>query len=248
MGLAHRVIPVLLMRDGMLVKGKQFNSSRVVGNVYQAAEIHQARGVDELIILDVGATLQGKEPNYRLIEKLTAKCFMPITVGGGVRTKEHVRKLLASGADKVAIGTAAFREPELIQECAESFGNQAIVVSLDVRCGMSWVRCGTSPWAHSNPVRVAKVREAQGAGELLVTSINRDGMMTGYDCALIRRIAKAVNIPVIANGGCGSYEHMHKALKAGASAVAAGAFFQWEDATPKGACEYLAKKGYEVRL
>ena len=251
MGLAHRVIPVLLSRGSYLVKGKQFNSYRVVGNVYQAAEIHQARGVDELMIIDVAATICGTEPDYDMIRELTSKCFMPITVGGGVRTIEHIRNLLANGADKVLIGTAALDNRDLIKEAAEKFGSQAIVIAIDVVYEKpNWfvtTYCGRRRHFYS-PVAYAKELELWGAGELVVTSVLNDGMMDGYDLGIIRKIAKAVNIPVVANGGAGNYDHMARALKAGASAVAAGAMFQWTDATPRGASEYLAKKGWEVRL
>lgn len=251
MSLAHRIIPVLLMRDGMLVKGKKFNSQRVVGNIQQAAEIHQARGVDELIVLDVTATLNMREPNTAMIERLTEKCFMPIAAGGGVNCMEHVRNLIKNGADKVVIGTAAYDDPGFVTRAADKFGSQAIVVAIDVKYdGYNWcvaTRCGSESKFYS-PVAFAENMALHGAGELIVTCIDNDGMMNGYELGLIRKITKAVDIPVIANGGCGEYEHMHRALKAGASAVAAGAMFQWTDATPRGAAEYLSKKGWEVRL
>ena len=251
MGLARRIIPVLLARNKMLVKGKQFNSSRIVGNVQQAAEIHQAREVDEMLVLDVSATPRGSVPNYLLIKSLTEKCFMPIAVGGGITAPEHVRMLLANGADKVVISTAAYENPSLIRECAAKFGNQAIVIAIDVTYDVNdWyvtTNCGGTVHMYS-AVAFAKEMENCGAGELIVTGVKNDGMMGGYDLGILKKVAKAVNIPVIANGGCGSYDHMHRALQAGASAVAAGAFFQWADATPRGAAEYLAKKGWETRL
>lgn len=251
MSLAHRVIPVLLTRHGHLVKGKQFDSTRVVGNALQAAEVHQMRGADELIVLDVAATPEGRGPDIAAMARLTECCFMPVSVGGGVTKVEHVRQLLANGADKVVIGTAAIENPDLIEECAGKFGSQAIVVALDAfRITSSWgltVKCGSLP-LETKAKNFAALMERRGAGELMVTNISRDGMMVGYDLTLIRCIAKAVGIPVVANGGCGSYQHMHLALKAGASAVAAGAMFQWGDETPKGASQYLAKKGWVTRL
>lgn len=251
MGLARRIIPVLLMRDSELVKGKMFDSSRVVGHIQQAADIYQARGVDELIVLDVGATLKKRPPDFELIRRLTDSCFMPVAAGGGIRNIRHVRDLLANGADKVVIGTCALTRRHLVAQCADKFGSQAITVAVDCRYdGHGWFvtsRCGTETWCWS-PVDFAKEMERQGAGELIVTGILNEGMMGGYDIPLIRKIAKEVSIPVIANGGCGSYEHMHKALKAGADAVAAGAAFQFLDMTPRGAAEYLAAKGWETRL
>lgn len=250
MGLAHRIIPVLLMRGSHLVKGKQFDSTRIVGNIYQAAEIHQARGVDEMVILDVAATARGFGPDYLAVKELTRKCFMPIAVGGGIRTVTDVRGLLANGADKVVIGAAAIEEPDLIGRCARKFGSQAIVVAVDATfIGSNWFityRNGSRTELYS-PVAFAKDMESRGAGELIVTSINNDGMMNGYDLNLVRKVAKAVDIPVVANGGAGNYEDMHKALKAGASAVAAGAMFLWAEATPRGAAEYLTEKGWEMR-
>lgn len=251
MGLAHRIIPVLLMRGSNLVKGKRFNSSRIVGNIYQAAEIHQARGVDEMLVLDVAATLNGDEPNYTIVRALTEKCFMPITVGGGITCVEHIRRLLENGADKVVIGTAAYEDGSVVTRGANKFGSQAITVAVDVLFqDGNWfiTRRNGSVTELYSPVAFAKEMESRGAGELIVTNINNDGMMGGYDLGLIKKIANAVSIPIVANGGCGSYEHMHRALKAGASAVAAGAFFLWEDATPREAAEYLTEKGWEIRL
>ena len=251
MSLAHRIIPVLLMRNGNLVKGKRFDSTRIVGNIFQAAEIHQARGVDEMLVLDVGATIKGLGPNYSIIRELTERCFMAITVGGGITCGDHVRELMNNGADKVVLGTIAYDDRSVVTRLANKFGSQAISIAIDVLFdGYSWcvvTHCGTRPHFFS-PVAFAAEMESRGAGELIVTAIRNDGMMNGYDLGLIRKIAKEVSIPVVANGGCGSYEHMHRALKAGASAVAAGAFFQWTEGTPKGAAEYLNEKGWEVRL
>ena len=252
MGLAKRIIPVLLSRDGNLVKGKQFDSSRVVGNVQQAAEIHQARGVDELLILDVAATPDGRGPDLMAVAKLTECCFMPVTVGGGVTSMNHVRQLLARGADKVVIGTAAVENPWLGKECANKFGSQAIVVAVDVAYSPSkhWQLtscCGSI--AHDEKVLDFAVKMAQyGAGELILTNIHKEGMMKGYDLRLIHAVSECVNVPIIASGGCGSYLHMDQALKAGANAVAAGSLFQFTEATPKGAAEYLAKRKWETRL
>lgn len=251
MSLAHRIIPVLLMRDGMLVKGKMFDSQRVVGNIQQAAEIHQARGVDELIVLDVQCGLHGIAPDIQTVKKLTDKCFMPIAAGGGITTIEQVHDLIANGADKVVIGTAAYDNPAFITRCAKHFGSQAITVAIDaIFDGHGWgvaTRCGSKHNFYS-PVTFAEEMESRGAGELIVTGVRNDGMMGGYDLAITRKIAKAVSIPVIANGGAGTYEHMHRVLNVGADAVAAGAMFQFLDCTPRGAAEYLFEKGWEVRL
>lgn len=252
--LARRIIPTLLYRGDTLVKGKQFQSWRSVGNVQQAARIYAQRGVDELIILDIGATPEGRAPNLELVSRICKDNFCPITVGGGVRSVQDVRDLLMAGADKVAICTAAVRtkEYDLIRECSGKFGAQAIVVSIDCKDAefkhnWTWIECGNSAVAF-NPVQAAVEAEKSGAGEILLTSIDREGMMNGYDIDLIRAVSSSVSIPVIAHGGCGSYQHMADALDAGADGVAAGSLFQFTDSTPKEAAEWLSKKGYEVRL
>jgi len=246
--LARRVIPVLLARGHQLVKGERFNSWRSVGHVLQAAKIHQARGVDELIVLDIGATPERRGPDFEFIEKLTSECFMPLTVGGGVRSVEDVRWLLALGADKVAICTAAVANPCLIAECASRFGSQAIVVAIDVSDGRVVTECNGRAWYIGPPEKWAQSCEYNGAGEILLTSVDRDGTLQGYDLELVRRVSEAVSVPVIAAGGCSGYEDMRLAIEAGASAVAAGALFQFTDATPRGAAEYLAAHGIEARL
>ena len=242
--LAHRVIPSLLVRNGALVKGVAFNSWRSIGSPPQAIRTHQARGVDEIIVLDIGATPEGRGPDFEMVARLTEGCFSPITVGGGVRSVEDVRRLLASGADKVAICTGG---PKLIGECAVRFGCQAIVAALDVKDGHATVRCGTHTTLQP-AVGWARVCESEGAGEILLTSIDRDGTLEGYDLDLIKAVSAAVSIPVIANGGAGTYEHMRQAIEAGASAVAAGAIFAWTDATPRGAAEYLKAHSIHARI
>lgn len=264
MSLAVRIIPTLLCRGRQLVKGKQFNSWRSVGLVAQAVRIHQARAVDELVLLDIGATPENRGPDLALVEELTADCFMPISVGGGVRKIQDVQDLLNAGADKVIICTAAVRttEQDFLNDCTERFGSQAIVAALDYRRlsqeavklfdgawldPMTQIRGGAQSVAWS-PVQAAIDYCRRGAGEILLTRIDREGTLEGYDLDLIRYISRAVDIPVIAHGGCGTYEHMLEAIQAGASAVAAGAMFQFTDQTPRGAAEYLHSKGIEVRL
>lgn len=248
MGLAKRIIPTLLADGEKLVKGKQFNPWRTVGVVEQAARICGSRAVDEIILLDVTATRQGREPNYELVRRISESVFTPLTVGGGVRSVEHITKLLRAGADKVAIGTAAYEVPDLIFDCSEHFGSQAIVMSIDVLGGNTvMTHCGKHGYNHS-PVYTAGWAERYGAGEILLTSIDREGTMAGYDLDLIREVAQAVDIPVIAHGGCSGYPDMLAAIQAGADAVAAGALFQFTDATPRGAAQYLAAHGIETRI
>ena len=243
MGLAKRIIPTLLVRGRQLVKGTQFNAWRSVGHAVQAVRIHQARGVDELVILDIAATQEGRGPDLGLVDELTRDCFMPLAVGGGVRTVEDVRALLKAGADKVVIGRGAHSESTLISDCRRTVGAQAVVVAIDVKDGR--VRhMGAGP----GPVRWAQWLQDVGAGEVLLTSVEREGRMCGYDLDLIRAVSSAVSIPVIAHGGCGTYEHMREAIEAGADAVAAGAMFLFSDNTPAGAAKYLQEHNIEVRV
>ena len=200
--------------------------------------------MDELIYLDIGATPEGRGPDFSMVRDLADEMFSPLTVGGGVRSIKDACQLLEAGADKVSICTGG---PKLVSECSGFLGTQAIVAALDVKDGMATVRCGSHSTLQA-AVAWARCCEQHGAGEILLTSIDRDGMMEGYDLDLIKAVSLAVSIPVIANGGCGLYAHMLQAIQAGASAVAAGAFFQFTDATPQGAAAYLADHGVEVRL
>lgn len=246
MGLATRIIPTLLVRGRALVKGQQFNAWRSVGLAAQAVRIHQARGVDELVLLDITATAEGRGPDLGLVEELTSECFMPLAVGGGVRTVQQVRDLMRAGADKVVLGELA-NSLLGMKEIAEVVGKQAIVAAIDVGSdGFSRSRNGTYPW--SDALTGCQLAEKFGAGEILLTSINREGTMTGYDLELVRKVSAAVSVPVIAHGGCGTYEHMREAIEAGADAVAAGALFQFTDCTPRGAAEYLRAHGIETRV
>lgn len=245
--LAVRIIPTLLTRGRQLVKGRCFDSWRSVGVAAQAVRIHQSRGVDELAILDITATAEGRGPDIDLIASLSETCFMPISVGGGIKSVQSVRDLLNAGADKVILGTAAHENPRLIHDIACTVGSQAVTVSIDVKSGTVWTHSGTVDTG-LDPLLYAALVEKNGAGEILLSSIDRDGTMEGYDLDLIKRISRAVHIPVIASGGAGTYSDFHKAILAGADAVAGGAIFQFSDATPKGAAEYLASHNVEVRL
>jgi cyclase len=237
---------MILHSHGNMVKGVRFESWRTVGYALQAAKIHQARGVDELLFLDVAATPEGAETDLALVEQLTAGCFMPVTAGGGVRSAGDVKALLRAGADKVAIGTAIHTQSGIIRECAEKVGTQAIVAVIETDKGKT--HAAGKEWYTLSPEDLAIYLEAEGAGEILLMARDRDGTMEGYDLGTIDKVASAVDIPVIAAGGCGYYDHMLQAIFAGASAVAAGAMFQWTDQTPRGAAQHLASNGIEVRL
>lgn len=247
--LAKRVIPLLLTYGGRLVKGERYDSRRVVGHAQQATRVHQMRGVDELIIFDVAATHEGFGPDLNSISRITEGCFMPITVGGGVRTLEHIRDLLRAGADKVAICSAAADDHEFVYEASRRFGAQAIVVVIETTASRQvTTHNGRQAYVEYDALGYARLLEHLGAGELVLSSVDRDGTMQGYDLDLLHEIAYSVDIPVVACGGAGNYQHMLEAIQAGASAVAAGAMFQWTDATPRGAVEYLHQHNVPVRL
>ncbi|MDZ4345367.1 MAG: HisA/HisF-related TIM barrel protein [Candidatus Binatia bacterium] len=243
--LKTRIIPVLLANSYDLVKGQRFNAWRRVGHVLQAARVHEMRQVDELILLDIGATARGG-PNFDLVRALTKDCFMPLSVGGGISTLEHIREMLRSGADKVVLGTTAVERPEFINAASDRFGAQAIVVSVDAKDGFVWSRNGTRRDERS-PLQFACEMQDRGAGEILLNAVDRDGTLTGYDLDLIREVSAAVRIPLVAAGGCSGYEDMAEALRAGAHAVSAGALFQFCDSTPRGAAEHLTREGFVMR-
>jgi len=248
-----RVMPTLLFKDVGLVKGVAFDSWRRVGSAMQAVKVYNLREVDELVYLDITATNDGRPPDFETVDDLADECFMPLTVGGGVRTVEHVRRLLKVGADKVAINTAAVEHPALIREIADRFGSQCVVVSIDARRRAdgtyeSYTHSGRRP-AGKDPAALAKDAEAMGAGEVLLTSIDRDGTMQGYDVELTRLVSDAVSIPVIASGGAGTYAHMAEVLREGrASSVAAASMYHFTEQTPLGAKRYLREGGFPVRL
>jgi cyclase len=253
MALKIRVMPTLLYKDLGLVKGKGFDSWRRFGSVMQAVKVYNMREVDELVFVDITATLQEREPDYEIVDEIADECFMPLTVGGGVRSVEHVRKLLMVGADKVAINSAAVEEPDLLRQVAHKFGSQCVVASIDFRRHEDgtyevFTESGTKETGR-DPVEWAKEAEDNEAGEILLTSVERDGTMTGYDVELVRRVCEAVSIPVIASGGCGEYEHMAQVLRQGkASAVAAGAIYHYTERTPLEAKKYLKDNGFLVRI
>lgn len=247
-----RIIPTLLWKDLGLVKGVAFDSWRRVGTVMPAVKVYNTREVDELILVDIEATKSNREPDYQAIEELAAECFVPLTFGGGIHSIDQIRNILKAGADKVAINTAAYENPDLISKAAYQFGAQCVVASIDVRKQNSgayecYQSSGSKPTGR-DVVAWAKELESLGAGEILLTSINLDGTMLGYDLDLIQRVTSAVRIPVIASGGCGNYEHMFKALESGASAIAAASIFHFTEQTPLEAKRYLRDRNISVRL
>lgn len=247
-----RVIPTLLMKDAGLVKGVGFNSWRGIGSVLPAIKVYNTREVDELIIMDITATNAQREPDYESISDYSSECFVPLTVGGGISNIEQIKQLLRVGADKVSINTAAYYQPDLIREAAIHFGSQCIVASIDAsRNDNGTYDCYSHAGTKSTgkeAVEWAQQLEQLGAGEILITSINRDGCMEGYDLELIQLVAGCVNIPVIASGGAGNYKHFQEAIQIGkASAVAAASMFHFTEQTPKEAKKFMTSIGIPVR-
>lgn len=246
-----RIIPTLLWKGLGLVKGVGFDSWRRVGTVLPAIKVYTMREVDELVILDIIATDEAKEPDYETIADWAQECFVPVTIGGGICNLEQIKRLLRCGADKIAVNTAAYEQPHLISEAANRFGAQCVVVSIDAR---RMPDGGYECYSHSGkrptglrPSDWARRCEELGAGEIIITSIERDGTMQGYDLDLIAEVAKAVSIPVIASGGAGSPLHMLQAIRAGASAVAAASMFHFTEQTPAECRDFLQRQGIPVR-
>ncbi|MDB5530802.1 MAG: hisF [Devosia sp.] len=261
MTLKTRLIPCLDVKDGRVVKGVQFVDLIDAGDPVQAAIAYDAAGADELCFLDIAASHEGRDTIFDVVERVAAHCFMPVTVGGGVRTIEHIRKLLLSGADKVAINSSAVNEPDFIARAADKFGNQCIVVSVDAKQRLDRRLGGDnkSEWevfTHGgrkasglDAVEFAVRMVELGAGELLVTSMDRDGTKSGFDIALTRAITDAVNVPVIASGGVGNLDHLVEGVQQGhASAVLAASIFHFGTYTIPQAKQYLADHGIPVRM
>lgn len=246
-----RVIPTLLWKQFGLVKGVGFNSWRRVGPVLPAVKVYNQREVDELVLVDITAHQSNDDPDFESIDEFGQDCFVPLTVGGGITRIEQVQRLLRAGADKIAVNTAAYAQPELVSKIAQRHGAQCVVASIDVRAQDRGWTCFSHAGQQATDREVvawARELEDRGAGEILLTSIERDGTMRGYDLDLIETVVRSVKIPVIAAGGAGSYQHMVEAVtQAGASAVAAASIFHFTEQTPAGAKAALAAAGVPVR-
>jgi len=249
--LKKRLIPVLLLKEGRMVKTKQFDSLREVGFPISAAKIYDAQGADELIFLDIMAAAEKRNTMIDIIEEVAEQCFMPFTAGGGVRSVEDIRTLLKAGADKVSINTAAVTDPSFIAKAAKIFGDQCIIVSIDAKKQGSKYEVFTHGGKKAtglNPVEFAKISESNNAGEILITSIDKEGEMKGYDLELTKAVSDAVNIPVIANGGAGTLQDLVDGINKGnASAVAAASIFHFTDQSPIKARAYMKEAGLPVR-
>ncbi len=251
--LKMRVIPCLDVKDGRVVKGVNFVDLVDAGDPVAQAQIYDAEGADELCFLDITASAEDRATLYDAVRRTAEQCFMPLTVGGGVRNVDDIRKLLLAGADKTSINTAAVARPDFVREAAEKFGSQCIVVAIDAK------QTGPSTWevfTHGgrratgiDAIEWAKRMASLGAGEILLTSMDRDGTKSGFDIALTRGVADAIRIPVIASGGVGTLDHLVEGIRDGhATAVLAASIFHFGTYRIAEAKAYLAKAGIAVRL
>ncbi len=253
--LKTRIIPCLDVRDGRVVKGVNFVDLVDAGDPVEQARIYDAAGADELLFLDITASHEGRGTILEVARRTADECFMPLTIGGGVRTLEDIRALLLAGADKVSVNTAAVKDPDFVRRAAEKFGAQCIVVAIDAKSG------GTTPsgfeiFTHGgreatgiDAVAFAKLMEQSGAGEILLTSMDRDGTREGFNLPLTRAVADAVTIPVIASGGVGTLDHLVEGVTEGhASAVLAASIFHFGEHTVREAKLHMARHGVPVRL
>jgi imidazole glycerol-phosphate synthase subunit HisF len=248
-----RIIPTLLYKKHGLVKGIGFDSWRRIGTALPTIRVYSIREVDEIIFLDICATQEGRLVDIEEVDLLADECFMPLTVGGGVTTTVDFQRILRAGADKVAVNSGAVKNPALIDDAASRFGSQCVVVSIDFRrnksgCAEVFTNCGSTATG-KDVVSWSKEVESRGAGEILLTSVERDGTMEGYDIEIIQMVSNEVSIPVIASGGVGNYEQMLEALIQGtASALAAASIFHFTSKTPLEAKRFLRSKDIAVRL
>ena len=253
--LTKRIIPCLDVTQGRVVKGISFRDLRDAGDPVELAAFYYQEGADELVFLDIGATPEGRDTMVDVVERVSEQVFIPLTVGGGLRSTGDIRRMLEAGADKTAVNTAAVRHPELISDGAKRFGSQCIVVAIDARRAMidgmpRWEVCthGGRKQTGIDAIAWAQQAVALGAGELLLTSWDADGHRAGYDLELTRVISEAVTVPVIASGGAGNLEHLYEALVVGkADAVLAASIFHYQTYTIGQAKDYLAEKGIRVR-
>jgi len=248
--LKHRIIPCVLLKDWQLVKSIQFGSFRTIGHPTATVRVYNARNVDELIVLDIDASLNNEPINTEIITDMANECFMPLTIGGGIKTIEDVYTVLGAGADKVSINSEAIKRPSFIKEIATIFGSQCVVCSIDIKKvdGKYRVFTKKNGVLDIDPLALAKEYENQGGGEILLTSVDREGTTLGYDSELLKLFATTLHIPIIINGGMGKPEHGVEALQNGADALAAAYIFHFTQYTPLMIKEELKTHHYPVRL
>ena len=250
--LKNRIIPCLDVKNGRVVKGINFVDLKDAGDPVEQAKIYSNGGADEICFLDITASNENRDTIYDVVERTSKKCFVPLTVGGGIRGIDDINKLLNCGADKISINTAAVQNPEVIIESSKKFGSQCIVVAIDAKKKRNKWEIFTHGGRNNtglDPIEFAKKMEDCGAGELLVTSMDRDGTQIGYDNDLMFKISSIVNIPVIASGGVGNLDHLVDGIKIGnASAVLAASIFHYGKHSIKEAKEYLNSKEIPVRI
>jgi len=250
-GLKVRLVPCLDVRDGRVVKGTRFVSLRDAGDPVEAAGRYAAEGADEIVYLDISATPEGRGAAREVVERTARSLFVPLTVGGGVRSAADAEQLLRAGADRVGVNSAAVEHPELLDELWRDFGSQCIVLAVDaIHAGNGWTvrtEAGRRAWDR-DAVSWAREGADRGVGEILLTSIDRDGTGRGYDLELLEEVVAAVNVPVIASGGAGGYEHLIEGARAGAAALLVAGTFHRGELTIRGAKEALARAGVPVRM
>jgi cyclase len=251
--ITKRIIPCLDVKEGRVVKGVQFVELRDAGDPVELAEFYDQEGADELVFLDISASHEGRETMVDVVERVAAKLAIPFTVGGGINTLEDMKRILRAGADKVSLNTAAVKRPELVTEGAEFFGSQCIVVAIDAKYDEelgSW-RVYTHGGRNATDYEViawAKEVVERGAGEILLTSMDKDGEKSGFDLALTKAVSEAVSVPVIASGGAGNADHFVDAFVEGkADAALAASIFHYKETSVKEVKDYLRKKGVNVR-
>lgn len=249
--LKKRLIACLLWNNGMIVQSINFRHTNSVGNAITAVEFFHTWAIDEIIILDVSRDNSQREKFFEIIQELSSRLFIPLTIGGKIQDTETMKRLFRLGADKICINTAAVKNPSLITEAATMFGNQAVVVSIDTKLNNGkyevYINQGREP-TRLNAVEWAKTAEKQGAGEIFLTSIDRDGSRKGYDLDLVKRVSESVSIPVIASGGVGEWQHLVDGILLGkADAVSAANIFHYFEQSTKKAKDYMLTRGIDVR-
>ena len=246
-----KIIPCLDVKDGKVVKGIKFQGMRDIGHPPELAAEYERQGADEVALLDISATLEGRKTLLRIVSETSERLSVPFAVGGGIRSKQEMGEVLKAGADKVSINSAAVAVPSIIKDCATDFGKQCVIVAIDAKkYGDRWevITHGGTRSAKIDAVEWAREAEDLGAGEILLTSVDADGVKNGYDIPLTAAVADAVSIPVTASGGCGSVEHIYQVLtQTGAAAALAASIFHYNEYTVGQVKEYLRDRGVSVR-